>query len=385
MQLILTTYNQMAFKIENIEEKSSGEEFSIQKLLETEINLFGNKFSNKKKYSFYLELSVLLGAGITLKEALTLQLENQKKDTDKKLYESILNDIIGGKSFSNAVMDTGKFSEYEYYSLKIGEETGNSAKITAQLGVFFERKNEQKRIVIAALTYPMIILSTAVLVIIFMLNYVVPMFQDIFNQNNVELPWITKIIISLSSFLKSYGLYFLILFVILVLGFKFFNKNYSFRKYTQGFLLKIPVLGSFIKKVYLAQFTQAISLLTSSKIPILNSIQLISKMIQFVPLQEDLKKVEEGIMRGLSLNESLKTGKMFDNKMISLVKVSEETNQTDFVFSQLNEQYNQEVTQQSKIMSTLLEPLIILIVGLIVAVLLVAMYLPMFQLSNTIG
>ena len=375
----------MAFKLENIEKKGAKEEFSIQKILETEINLFGSKFSNKKKYTFYLELSVLLGAGITIKEALTLLLENQKQDKDKKLYENILNDIIGGKPFSKAILDTGKFSEYEYYSLKIGEETGNTTKITEQLGVFFERKNEQKRIVIAALTYPIIILSTAVLVIIFMLSYVVPMFQDIFNQNNVELPWITRVIISLSTFLKNYGLYFFILAIATVIGFRFFSKNYNFKRYSQNMLLKIPVFGKFIKKVYLAQFTQAISLLTSSKIPILNSIQLVSKMIQFVPLQEDLIKVEEGLMKGLSLNESLKNLKMFDNKMISLVKVSEETNQTDFVFKQLNEQYNQEVTQQSKIMSTILEPFIILIVGLIVAVLLVAMYLPMFQLSNAIG
>ena len=135
----------------------------------------------------------------------------------------------------------------------------------------------------------------------------------------------------------------------------------------------------------MAQFTQAVSLLTSSKIPILNSIQLVSKMIQFIPLQEDLLVIENEILKGSSLNESMKNCKMFDNKMISLVKVSEETNQTDFIFQQLNDQYNQEVTQQSKIMSTILEPFIILIVGVIVAVLLVAMYLPMFQLSNAIG
>ena len=331
----------MAFKLENIEKENSTEEFAIQKILQTEINLFGSKFSNKKKYDFYLELSVLLGAGITIKEALSLLLENQEKENDKKLYEKILNDIIQGKSFSLAVMETGKFSEYEYYSLKIGEETGNTAKITEQLGIFFERKNEQKRIVIAALTYPLIILSTAILVIIFMLSYVVPMFQDIFKQNSVELPWITRMIISLSKFLKNYGFYFLLLVSIISLGFKFFSRNYNFRRYSQTLALKIPVFGKFIKKVYLAQFTQAVSLLTSSKIPILNSIQLVSKMIEFVPLQEDLIKVEQGIMKGLSLNESMRNLKMFDNKMISLVKVSEETNQTDFVFKQLNEQYNQ--------------------------------------------
>lgn len=375
----------MAFKLENKQTESSKEKFSLEKMLKTEITWFGSKFSNKKKFSFYFELSVLLNAGITIKEAITLMLENQKKEVDKQLFEIILMDIVQGKSFSQAVFDTGKFSEYEYYSLKIGEETGSMGKVTEQLGGFFERKNEQQRIVIAALTYPIIILSTAVVVVIFMLSYVVPMFQDIFKQNNVELPWITKTIITLSNFVQNYGLYFFVTFIGLILSWKFFSRNIAFKKYWQTFLLKTPVLGPFIRKVYLAQFTQAVSLLTSSKIPVLNSIQLVNKMIQFVPLQEDLIKVEQGILKGFSLNESLKNCIMFDNKMISLVKVSEETNQTDFIFKQLNEQYNQEVTQQSKIMSTILEPFIILIVGLIVAVLLIAMYLPMFQLSNAIG
>lgn len=376
----------MAFKLENNTAVKQEENiFSIQKLLETEITLFKKSFSNKKKYSFYLEMSVLLKAGITLKEALTLVIENLNSKADKLLFEGILSNVINGKSFSNSLYESKSFSEYEYFSLKIGEETGNIAKVTEQLGLFFERKNEQKRVVIAALTYPAIILCTALLVIIFMLSYVVPMFQDIFKQNNIELPWITKLIITLSNFVKVYGFYFLILFFLFLFGFRYFNRNFAFKRFNQKLLVKIPVFGSFIKKVYLAQFTQAVSLLTSSKIPILNSIQLVSKMIDFIPLQEDLAKVEEGILKGNSLHESLKKGTFFDNKMISLVKVSEETNQTDFVFKQLNDQYNQEVTQQSKIMSTLLEPFIILIVGLIVAVLLVAMYLPMFQLSNAIG
>lgn len=375
----------MAFKLDNKSANKENKKKSIQELLETEIILFKSKFSNKKKYSFYLEMSVLLKAGITLKEALVLVVENQKSKKDKLLFERILNDVINGKSFSESMYETKSFSEYEYFSLKIGEETGNTAKVTEQLGNFFERKNEQKRVVVAALTYPAIILSTALLVIVFMLNYVVPMFQGIFQQNNIELPWITKRIIGLSDFMKSYGVYFLIFFVLFLIGVKFFNKNLFFKKVTQSLVIKTPVFGSFIKKVYLAQFTQAVSLLTSSKIPILNSIQLVSKMIDFIPLQEDLAKVEEGILKGNSLHESLKDCHFFDNKMVSLVKVSEETNQTDYVFKQLNDQYNQEVIQQSKIMSTLLEPFIILIVGLIVAVLLVAMYLPMFQLSNAIG
>lgn len=108
-------------------------------------------------------------------------------------------------------------------------------------------------------------------------------------------------------------------------------------------------------------------------------------MIDFEPLKNDLTKVEEGILKGYSLNKSLQNCKMFDNRMIALVKVSEETNQTEFIFNQLNDQYAKEIAQQSKVMATVLEPFIILIVGLIVAILLIAMYLPMFQLSNALG
>lgn len=177
---------------------------------------------------------------------------------------------------------------------------------------------------------------------------------------------------------------FIILILILVLGFNYF-KGSKFKSFLDYATLKLPVFGKFVNKVYLAQFTQAVSLLTNSKIPVLNSIQLVKKMIDFEPLKDDLNKVEEKILKVKSLNESLQDCRMFDNRMIALVKVSEETNQTDFIFYQLNEQYTQEVTQQSKVMSAILEPFIILIVGLIVAVLLVSMYLPMFQLSNAIG
>lgn len=378
----------MAFKLENTQSKGitqNKKQSSIEDLLKKEIFLFGERFNNKKKQAFYQELAVLLKAGITFKEGLTLIVESLKKNTDKELIQSILNDVINGKPFSEALLESKSFSEYEFYSLQIGEETGTTAQVCQELGIFFERKNEQKRIIIAALTYPSIVLTTAIVVVVFMLSYVVPMFQDIFRQNNVELPMLTKVIVKLSTLTKTFGIYGLLLVGLLFFASQIFKDNKKFRKTLHHFLLKIPVFGTFINKVYLAQFTQAVALLTTAKIPLLNSIQMVKKMIRFVPLQEALDKVENSILKGNSLSASLKENPLFDNRIISLVKVAEETNKTEYVFKQLSEQYNQEVVQQSKTMTTVLEPLIILIVGVIVAVLLVAMYLPMFQLSSAIG
>lgn len=377
----------MAFKLDNISNKSTGKStgYDIDKILKTEITLFGNSFSNKKKQAFYLELSTLLRAGITIKEALTLITDSFKKEKDKELLNTILEDVVNGKAFSESLHDSKQFSEYEYFSLKIGEETGTTARVCQELGAFYEQKNEQRRNIISALIYPSIVLLTAVLVVVFMLSYVVPMFQDIFKQNNMELPYLTQIVVNLSDAIKNYGWLILLFFGSLIVLNRLLKNNYTYKKGLHYFLIKVPITGAFIRKVYLAQFTQAVTLLTTSKVPILNSIQMVTKMIRFIPLQEALIKVEQNIMKGDSLSESLKSNRMFDNKVVSLVKVAEETNQTEYIFSQLNKQYSEEVMRQSKTISTVLEPLIIVIVGVIVAVLLIAMYLPMFQLSSAIG
>ena len=148
---------------------------------------------------------------------------------------------------------------------------------------------------------------------------------------------------------------------------------------------KIPFVGTFIKTVYLSQFTQAIALLTASKVPIVNSIKLVKQMIDFYPLNIALENVEQQLLRGDTLSHSLEKHKLFDAKMIALVKVAEETNQTEYMFERLNMQYNSKVQQRSKLLSTVMEPIIILFVGLFVGFILIAMYLPMFKLSSILG
>lgn len=378
----------MAFNLENIsthKNKSSKKDIDVNNLLKKEITLFGRKFSNKKKENFYTELSVLLKAGISLKDALVIIGSNEKKQYYNRFFEVLIQDIISGGSFSEIVGRAAEFSEYEYHSLEIGEETGMLPEITQELGVFFANKNEQRRTLIAALTYPAIIMITSALVVVFMLRFVVPMFEDIFLQNNVELPWITRAIMRASTFVGDYGWFALIIFIILLISTKWIKNNNRYKRYRDTLLLKIPFVGSFYTNVYLSQFTQAVSLLTFSRIPMLHSIQLVRKMIDFYPLQNALGRVEEGILKGNSLSESMLGDSFFDQKIISLVKVAEETNQTDYIFDRLHKQYAVEVKQKSKILSTVMEPVIILMVGIMVGVILIAMYLPMFKLSSVLG
>jgi len=221
-------------------------EKSLTSILEKEITWFGSKFSNKKKEAFYTELSVLLKAGITLKDGLALLADNQKKEKQRLFYTQMMDGLVQGQPFSEVIRAKEEFTEYEYHSLRIGEETGTTAKITEELGLFFNRKNEQRRNLINALTYPIIILVTAVLVVIFMLRLVVPMFQDIFKQNNVELPGITKFIIATSDFINDYGWWLLAIIVLLLILRNYFKKQLWYKKGMAKILLKIPYVGNFL-------------------------------------------------------------------------------------------------------------------------------------------
>ncbi|WP_420571660.1 type II secretion system F family protein [Kordia sp.] len=378
----------MSFKLSNIQQQkgiATKEKSEWSSILQKEIVLFGNGFSNKLKEDFYTELGVLLNAGVSLKEGLELLLNSQNKKATKDILEIVVADLIEGQSMSEAIRTHKAFTEYEYYSIKIGEETGTLAAVVKQLGAFFARKNQQRRDVVSALTYPIIVFSTAFLVVLFMLHFVVPMFQDIFKQNKVELPGITNFIISVSEFMKSYGLVIIFGMISLFASRFLFNKQEWYRRFKDSLLLKLPFFGNFIKTVYLSQFTQAIALLSASKVPVINSIQLVKKMIAFYPLQDALTSVEASILKGATLSESLASHPIFSDKMIALVKVAEQTNQTEFIFDRLNVQYHEQVQRQSKMMSTIMEPLIIVFVGVMVGIILIAMYLPMFKLGTVLG
>ena len=375
----------MGFKLNDISVEKTPSLDSKSSIWEREIQLFGALLSDKTKEDFYTEFSVLLKAGITLKEALELIQQGQKKEKLKSHYQTLGERLVSGSSFSQAISEYKEFTEYEYHSIKIGEESGNLPQIMEELGQFFSKKNEQRRSLINALTYPCIILITAILVVLFMLRMVVPMFQDIFKQNDVDLPWITSLVVSASDFFKDFGGFLLVGILLLVVLRKQLLKRESVKSFRDNLLLKIPYLGSFIKAVYMAQLTRAMNLLSASKVPMLRSIELASKMIDFTPIKQGLDEVNRKIIQGKSLSSSLSENPIFDPKMISLIKVAEETNQTEFIFERLNQQYSIEVQQKSKLLSTLLEPLIILFVGFFVGVILVAMYLPMFKLGNVLG
>lgn len=345
---------------------------------------FGSKqVSDKKKEGLYVELSTLLLSGIDLRTSLELILVDQDQAKDKALFEGIRQRILNGLSLSEALRETEKFSDYEYYSIRIGEETGKLGEVLTDLAKFYKSKIQQRRKIISAVTYPAIVLLSSFGAVFFMIKFVVPMFADVFLRFGGKLPWITAMIISFSGWFDRYFI-FIILFIVAMVVLYFFNRKTEwFRDLSSRMLLKVPIVGDLVKKIYLARFANTMRLLVSTDTPLLRSIALVRQMIDYYPIETSLLKVENDILHGASLHKSLSGFDFYPAKMIQLIRVGEEVNRMDYFFEKIAAQYTEEVEYRTNTISSLLEPLIIIFLGLVVGVILIAMYLPMFQMSNS--
>ncbi|HEX3008683.1 MAG TPA: type II secretion system F family protein [Bacteroidales bacterium] len=358
--------------------------FDFLSLLNKEISLNRGNLSDRKKESFYSEMNILLSSGVDIRSALDIVVEEQKKESEKKLFEEIRDRVINGKSISESILETGKFSAYEYHSLRIGEESGRLKDVLSGLNSYFSKKIKQRRQVVSALTYPALVLITAVIAVFFMMNFIVPMFVDVFKRFNGQIPALTQAIIRISSFFKSYSLLLLLFLLGIAVVIMLIRKKTFFRAWYSKLLIRLPLFGGIIQKVYLVRFCETMALLIGARTPMVRSIQLVKQMIGFYPYEVALEKISSDILHGKLLHQSLQQFDLFSSRVVSLVKVAEEVNQLDVIFSKLSIQLNEELEHKIGLLSSLLEPVMIMFVGVLVAVILISMYLPLFQLGTSI-
>ncbi len=360
---------------------------SITKIIEfagTDISFF-KRFTDKDKERFFTELGVLLNAGVDLQTVLEISVASiNGKDKLKFIYTSLIEYVSEGKGISDALMQTGSFNNFDCYSIQIGENTGELGVVVNKLAQYYQKKNAQRRKTLSALSYPIIVLITTVLAVLFMLKFVVPMFANTLVQFGGDLPVLTSTIISLSDYISKYFWLSIALLTGITYLFYRYRSNAELKKYKAAFLLKIPYIGKVVKKTHLLRFTQAMELLLSANIGIVESLQLVQKMVDFHPLSIALLQVKEDVLKGDFFYEAIAKQQFFESSMITIIKIGEEVNQLDRIFLQLSKQYETELDYSSGVLMTILEPLMILLLAVLIGVILVAMYLPMFKIGTII-
>lgn len=352
----------------------------IKNLISTEKHMI---FNDKKRYQFFNELAILIQSGLDLKSSLEIILDSDWKKNDLVSLNVILKQVVSGKDLWESLKNSSCFEVYEYYSIQIGESTGQLSKVLLDISNFIKKKIEQKKKLTSAISYPAFVLFIAVLAVVFMMTYIVPMFKEVFKRFGTDLPYITKLIISISEAVGNNFIFFLLIIGMLFFLDKSLHNKVWYKSRKSSVLLKIPFIGDLYKKVQLAKFFLAFEILSSSKVSILESLKLLGNMFDFYPLQIAINKISLSLVKGISINEAFSNSIFFDKKTIALVRVGEEVNQLDLVLKTLREQYSQEVDYKMGMIGSILEPLLIVVLGGIIGLILISMYLPLFKLSTS--
>lgn len=343
-------------------------------------------YGSKEKQRLFQLLAVLLASGLGINEALEVILGQQKKRLHKQIVGDIQAALNQGRSLSEALsMQPKYFTPFERFSIKMGERAGQLKAILEDLASFHEKRRKLQRKMGQALSYPIVVIGIAGGVLFFMVNYVVPMFRDIFKRFDAELPAITQTVLSISDFSTNYSLHIFLALAILAALVLRFRKTKAWKRASGKLALRIPLFGGIIRKVQLSRFCYALGLMLRSKVNLDQALELLEQATAFYPLQETLQPIRQEVVEGKTLFEAMSKHAIYPAMVLQMVKVGERTARLDAMLEQVAKNYEEESETAIGTLSSLLEPILIVVLGLFVGLILVSMYLPMFELSNTFG
>ena len=346
----------------------------------------GGSVKEKDLVIFTRQFATMIGAGLPLIQALDIL----SKQTENKAFGTIIGEIKaeveGGSTFADALRKYPKiYSELYTNMVAAGEAGGILDTILVRLASYIEKAAALKRKVKSAMVYPLVVIVIAVLVIIVIMVFVVPTFGKMFEQLGGELPAPTQMIITLSDFLSGAGGIILLAGVV---GFVFAIKQFRATKKGEvvidKLLLKLPILGTLLRKVAVAKFTRTLGTLISSGVNILEGLNITAKTAGNKVIELAVLKVRKAVSEGKTIAEPLVDTKVFPPMVTQMIAVGESTGALDAMCEKIADFYDEEVDAAVSALTAMLEPMLMVFLGGTVGFIVVAMYLPIFKLITLI-
>ena len=346
-------------------------------------SLFGGSVSSQEVSIFARQFATMIGSGVPLVRCLTILQSQAENPYFKKVINQIRTDVEGGATFSKALEKHPKVFNNLFCSLvKAGEIGGILDTILERLADYLESSEALKAKIKGAMTYPIVVFAIAGLVVVALVMFVLPQFKEIFLGMNIELPWATQFLLSLSDFMV--GWWFVVLpgiVLVPMLIWKFFQTKTGSRIWDTN-ILRVPNLGMMMRKVAVAKFTRTLGTLISSGVPILQALEVTSQTAGNCVIAEAVDKTRISIREGESIAEPLKSSGVFPPMVVQMIAVGEETGELDKMLTKIADFYDTEVDTAVKGLTSVIEPLVIVVLGIVIGGIVMAVFMPMLKLVN---
>ena len=350
---------------------------------------FGTGVKAKEILIFCKQFATMLRAGLPVLNTLNMLDEQTKAPNMKKIIITIRKDLEAGNALSKCFSNHPKIFDTVVVNLiKAGEASGKLDTFLQKIVISLEKREKIKSQIKSALFYPGVLLSVAILVTIFMLIKVVPVFVKMYEGMGVDVPGSTAAIMAASDFMRSAsgGGLTLVIFIVSIIGLRYLIKiNYKIRKGWHQFTLKIPVFGNLIQKSILAKVSLVMGNLSQAGVDLLESIDIAKSVTSNTVVIEALENVKKGVFSGETLTKLFAKEKIFPTTFSQLISVGEQTGSLDEMFGSVASYYEEEFDTAVANLASLIEPIMIVFMGITIGGLMIAMYAPIFNVGAIIG
>ncbi len=356
------------------------------KSIEFKIPGFGGKVKEKDLAVCTRQLATMIDAGLPLVQCLDTLASQQPNKRFQKVLTEVRGDVEGGSTFAAALKrHPTVFTPLYANMVEAGEAGGLLDIILNRLAVYIEKAMTLRRKVKGAMIYPSTIVTVAVGVVIFLLTFVIPVFEGFFQGAGVQLPLPTLIVMTASRFVRANLLAGLGLLIAGIAGIRFAYRTEKGRRAIDALFLWVPIFGALFRKVAVARFTRTLGTLVASGVPILDGLDITAKTAGNKVVEEAIMKTRESIAEGKTIAAPLQSSGVFPPMVVQMISVGEQSGALDSMLEKIADFYDAEVDQAVANLTALIEPILMVFLGIIVGGIIIAMYLPIFKLVTVIG
>lgn len=350
---------------------------------------------NQKQLTLFTrQMSTLQDAGLPLLRSLQILEDQQKPSKLKNVLEDVCEAVSSGSSLSEAFNQHPKVFKRLYVKMVAAGEVGGVLDVVMRrLSEFMEKAQRLKRRIIGAMIYPSVVILIAVAIVTGIMYFVIPKFQEIFADFEIELPALTKWLISASQWVagqqdgqKVPGVLWIGMSPILIFFFfKLVRMTKFGRAVTDVIRVKIPVIGGLVRKTAIARFTRTLGTLVAAGVPILEAITITRDTSGNYVFEKALTKVHDSIREGETFAKPLRESKVCDAIVVNMIDVGEETGDLDSMLMKVADNYDEEVDVAVASLLSLLEPFMVVILGGIVGTIVLALFLPLVSMIESVS
>ena len=358
----------------------------IRKAKDSKVTKSKKKVSADDVVTFTRQMSTMIDAGLPLLQALHIMTEQMDNLNFREVIREVAADIEGGSSLSDAMKKHPKAFDTLYCSMiKVGEASGMFAEILNKVATYMEEAAKLKRKIKSAMVYPSVVSGMALIITLFLLIKIVPVFKEIFEGFGSALPKPTQVVCTISDIVRSYFLLVVFAIVAIVIACKMYYKTENGRMFFDKMTFKLPVFGDIFKKAALSRFTKTLGTLISSGVPMIQSMEIVESVAGNATIEYAIRGVTKKIMQGEGVAGPLSEAKIFPPMVVRMVDVGERTGKLDLMLQKISEFYDDQVNNAVSALTSLIEPLLIGFLGVVVGGIVVCMFMPILKLSTIVN